>query len=533
MNNCNSILLNTMGHGPVQLALSAAIIVQGVLASPARADAKQVKLHAWLQDHAWTESEIDHKLAIRPFQGEPCFCYETTLKLFYFVNLVYDIDEVSDSPFSKDIALGLYASTDCKVLWKEKEDAKCFAAWSRENKTIVLAFRGTASMANVKADIKVWRKPVGQPQQQHTHRRGRGRLFGSRPMVHSGFLLTWEASGLKHDVMTLLKDEIIRIVEAAEDVEERGEERKMDGKKQVKNQESGGRGWRLLLTGHSLGGALAHLASFDIAQDKKLSGCFDQLTCVTFGAPRPGNHAFARAFRQAVPDAWDVFHSDDPVAVGGKFIFLYKRAAHTVIVSRSGELLVRPTPAEKAVRRGFTPTLPEHLLSRYARSLGAILRVEIEQEDARAARKMKNAWEDEGEREEGEGEEGSSGPRQAVEIISVSTSSAHALRELCACEYISAVITSTGGLRQVSLMRLRGVSPEGMERAEVGAEGGDLGVGVVVGDKDKEGNVSMMSVGRESIKETARTVVERVKGWGGWVVGRGGDAAEESLKVSE
>ena len=42
--------------------------------------------------------------------------------------------------------------------------------------------------------------------------------------------------------------------------------------------------------GHSLGGALALLAAYDIKEKFK----FQHLSVHTFGAPRVGNHAFAR-----------------------------------------------------------------------------------------------------------------------------------------------------------------------------------------------------------------------------------------------
>ena len=49
---------------------------------------------------------------------------------------------------------------------------------------------------------------------------------------------------------------------------------------------------KLLVAGHSLGGALATLAALDV---KNLCKAREQLdvTLYTFGAPRTGNHAFA------------------------------------------------------------------------------------------------------------------------------------------------------------------------------------------------------------------------------------------------
>ena len=44
------------------------------------------------------------------------------------------------------------------------------------------------------------------------------------------------------------------------------------------------------------------------------------LTCTTFGAPRTGNHAFARDFNRHVPDAWSVINRQDPGALGGRWL---------------------------------------------------------------------------------------------------------------------------------------------------------------------------------------------------------------------
>ena len=45
-------------------------------------------LPPWSQDYAWLESQLPRKLAARPVQGEPLFCFETCLKSFYFSFLV-------------------------------------------------------------------------------------------------------------------------------------------------------------------------------------------------------------------------------------------------------------------------------------------------------------------------------------------------------------------------------------------------------------------------------------------------------------
>ena len=59
--------------------------------------------------------------------------------------------------------------------------------------------------------------------------------------------------------------------------------------------------------GHSLGGALAGLAAFDIQRHCACLGPLD-VACYTFGAPRAGNHAFARQYNALVPDTWSIIN---------------------------------------------------------------------------------------------------------------------------------------------------------------------------------------------------------------------------------
>ena len=52
--------------------------------------------------------------------------------------------------------------------------------------------------------------------------------------------------------------------------------------------------------GHSLGGALATLAAYDLAAELSLP----HLQCITFGAPRVGNSIFVADYNCHVPDTW-------------------------------------------------------------------------------------------------------------------------------------------------------------------------------------------------------------------------------------
>ena len=65
---------------------------------------------------------------------------------------------------------------------------------------------------------------------------------------------------------------------------------------------------RLLLTGHSLGGALATLCAHDLRTTYKQQ----ELTVYTFGEPRVGNRAFAIEYNGLVPAHFAVINDQVP-----------------------------------------------------------------------------------------------------------------------------------------------------------------------------------------------------------------------------
>ena len=61
--------------------------------------------------------------------------------------------------------------------------------------------------------------------------------------------------------------------------------------------------------GHSLGGALATLAALELKQELVRGGRQEvEVQCYSFGAPRTGNHAFAREYNKLVPDTWSIIN---------------------------------------------------------------------------------------------------------------------------------------------------------------------------------------------------------------------------------
>lgn len=60
--------------------------------------------------------------------------------------------------------------------------------------------------------------------------------------------------------------------------------------------------------GHSLGGALATLAAHEFRTVALSYGVDRDLACYTFGAPRVGNHAFAREFNNVRTSGYRCCH---------------------------------------------------------------------------------------------------------------------------------------------------------------------------------------------------------------------------------
>jgi hypothetical protein len=61
--------------------------------------------------------------------------------------------QVKDTDLKLETAMSLYGLRKFELLWERKLDSKALIAWNDD--TVVLAFRGTASLANLWADLQV------------------------------------------------------------------------------------------------------------------------------------------------------------------------------------------------------------------------------------------------------------------------------------------------------------------------------------------------------------------------------------------
>jgi len=77
---------------------------------------------------------------------------------------------------------------------------------------------------------------------------------------------------------------------------------------------------RVIIAGHSLGGAIATLASFELATANQDL----ELYCVTFGSPRVGNRNFAGKFNKRVKESYRLVYRDDAVTKLPNSLLLFK-----------------------------------------------------------------------------------------------------------------------------------------------------------------------------------------------------------------
>ncbi|PRW59946.1 alpha beta-hydrolase [Chlorella sorokiniana] len=193
VNSCNANLQLWLGLTPVYISWTILDITEAFLYCPSEPKDCALKLHSLLQRFAWTEAEAPAVFAERGLPDEPLFCFETALKMSYFCMHIYRHFNPQSTVSSLQTALALYNCDHYEWIREPVHDMNCLLCWGPD--TLVITFRGTQSLANVKADAQFWRSP---------HPPVRGKLWlGSRPMIHSGFLASWNGEGL--DLQVLLR----------------------------------------------------------------------------------------------------------------------------------------------------------------------------------------------------------------------------------------------------------------------------------------------------------------------------------------
>ena len=194
----------------------------------------------------------------------------------YDKNLAYKMTLLSSLAYSKDVATYLPKAKEVNTfnLVKQIEKPCCgnaycsgFVAVSHSEKSIAIAFRGSQTIQQQL--VQAW--SVLTQERQSFEAGGKVVKYFT-----DAFQILW--NDLENDVY-----------------------------EQIKKNPS----YKILVTGHSLGGVLASLASTIIAFKKKTAE--DNLMLYTFGQPRIGNHEYALSHDKLVPISFRVTHYRDIV----------------------------------------------------------------------------------------------------------------------------------------------------------------------------------------------------------------------------
>jgi len=142
-----------------------------------------------------------------------------------------------------------YCPHDCATMINNpKLDVECFLR--RENETLTVTFRGSASPENWKNDFEFWEKNI-----PYDH-------ISRDIKVHAGFLNSYKSAGIRDKILAAI-DENAKYIK---------------------------------ICGHSLGAALSVLCAFDVAYNFPDR----DIEVIVFGCPRVGNKAFAKLYNKLV-----------------------------------------------------------------------------------------------------------------------------------------------------------------------------------------------------------------------------------------
>lgn len=167
-----------------------------------------------------------------------------------------DIKEIIKESNKYDINL-----SDKNIFFYNNQIKDAQAFMYIDNNIIYLTFRGTESLKDVYFDIDIRRHKLDN---------------GCK--IHNGFFEQFNC--LKSQIINDINNHINEINE-------------------------------INITGHSLGGALATIASAYFGDIYKSNNI--KINCYTFGSPRVGNYKFVEWFQSCVDENWRICNNSDPI----------------------------------------------------------------------------------------------------------------------------------------------------------------------------------------------------------------------------
>eukprot|EP00759_Apiculatamorpha_spiralis_P020862 PhF_6_TR26092/c0_g1_i2/m.36854 len=215
------------------------------------------------------------------------------------------------------------------------EDVQAIVCVRDSPSVIAIAFRGTVNASNVKYDFKLTRSYLQEGSKNVL------KDFFRVPSVHLGFRILWSK----------FEPEIVGLVDTLFE----------------RNPNA-----RLLITGHSLGGALANMCALHFATRTDDERRQHLSTVYTFGSPRLGNSRFRDMYNAAVPSTFRVVNQMD-IVTRMSLIPDNPHVGCEVSVDPWGNMVCSPTFMERMFRPWNTLLgVSQHLMSEYQKSLDAV-----------------------------------------------------------------------------------------------------------------------------------------------------------------
>lgn len=210
------------------------------------------------------KDEVDHKTAAKVY--DICQFAELVYSAVPVELLVKHSKALEEADILQEYRHALGDSIFVGSVNGAKTDLTAYVVFRRSTGQLVVSISGTSKpkhmVQNLRAVRTIW---PGLPSSEHVDRTAKDSI----PTVHSGFLTLYR--DIKSDLEQCIGDGI-----AAHHPAE------------------------LVITGHSMGGSVAHLLSMDLLGPNLTIEIPKKMTLATFGAPRTGNAVLVQHFRKLV-----------------------------------------------------------------------------------------------------------------------------------------------------------------------------------------------------------------------------------------
>jgi len=255
----------------------------------------------------------DEQFSLRPLErpGDPTFSktsfvLETCMIMLNLSWLPYSYGRKTKTPLAPiDFDDDRFAVS--KYICDEETDTHALIIEAEDR--IVISFKGTQSRRNLKTDFTASFIPASaiaaEPGTVIKNIAGLRAVFMPKSLCHSGFVLAYRS------VRKAIREEVDRLLLE--------------------------RPRPLFFGGHSLGGALATIASYDLQKQLPNNAMF----VFTFGSPRVGNFFFAQEYNELVEQCWRVVSAKDPITKVPLPLF-FTHIGQAALLSEDGLLYIDP-----------------------------------------------------------------------------------------------------------------------------------------------------------------------------------------------